>query len=162
MTNNQHGICLKPNQGDAYWLLGDSYTIKATSEDTLGAYALLEIILQPQGGAPLHIHEHENESFYILEGEIEFQIENEVMIGTPGSFIHLPKGKLHSFANKTTTPAKTLAWITPGGLEKFIAEAGTKVDNNLPSPPTLTPSDIENLLGVAPNYGVKFLVPSSQ
>nr|WP_246863179.1 cupin domain-containing protein [Dolichospermum sp. UHCC 0315A] len=71
--------------------------MKVQSAATLGAYGLLEVVFQPQGGAPPHYHEQENESFYILEGEIEFQVAEKTYIASAGSFVHIPKGKIHSF-----------------------------------------------------------------
>lgn len=154
MTNNQREIYVQPGQGESYGVLGDVYTVKVKSEDTGGAYGFLEVILQPQGGAPAHTHSKENESFYILEGELEFQIEEQTIVGTPGSFIHIPIGKLHSFTNKTETPVKVLILLTPGGLEEFFAEFGTKVESPL-SRPAKNPADLQRLPGIAAKFGTE-------
>jgi quercetin dioxygenase-like cupin family protein len=156
MTTN-----VEPGQGESYWVLGDLYTIKAKSEDTLGAYGLVEVIFQPQGGAPPHIHEDANESFYILSGEIEFQIEEETILGTAGSFVHIPKGSKHTFSNKSATQAKALVWVTPGGLEKFFAAVGTKVEDASSAPPAVTPADVERLVSVALDFDVKLVTPTA-
>ena len=155
MTTNESEIYVKPDQGESYSVLGDLYTIKVQSAATLGAYGLLEVVFQPQGGAPPHYHEQENESFYILEGEIEFQVAEKTYIASAGSFVHIPKGKIHSFINKCQTPVKALVWVTPGGLEKFFAEVGTKVED--PLFPPLNPADMERLPRIAANYGLQLI-----
>jgi mannose-6-phosphate isomerase-like protein (cupin superfamily) len=162
MTTNQGEILVKPGEGDSYWVLGDLYTIKARSEDTSGGYGLIEIVFSPQGGAPMHVHHQEDEAFYVLEGEIEFQIEEQIINATPGTFVHVPKGRPHSFANKGVNPAKALAWVAPGGLEKMFMEIGTQTTDTLASPPTVSPTDAEKLFAVVPKYGLELLPPKPE
>lgn len=63
MTVNLQGVLQQPGQGSSYWVLGDLYTFKAVGEDTSQAYALVEIIVQPQSSIPPHIHNHKDEAF---------------------------------------------------------------------------------------------------
>ncbi|MCC5605232.1 cupin domain-containing protein [Nostoc sp. CHAB 5834] len=51
---------------------------------------LIEITAQPQNGTPPHIHSYENEAFYIQEGELEFQLDDEIILAIPGTFLHSP------------------------------------------------------------------------
>ncbi|BAY29576.1 cupin 2 domain-containing protein [Nostoc carneum NIES-2107] len=161
MTINLQGVLQQPGQGSAYWVLGDLYTFKAVGEDTGKAYALVEIIVQPQNGTPPHIHTHEDEAFYIQEGELEFQLNEQTLIATPGTFLHSPKGQLHRFTNIGTQPAKLLCWVTPAGLEKFFMEIGVPAIEMSQSP-TVTPADIEKVMLFAPKYGLEIIPPQAK
>jgi quercetin dioxygenase-like cupin family protein len=161
MTVNIQGVVQQPGKGSSYWVLGDLYTFKAVGEDTGQTYALVEIIVQPQGGTPPHIHSHENESFYIQEGELEFQLGEQIFVATPGTFLHSPKGQLHRFTNTTTQPVKLLCWVTPAGAEKFFMEIGVPAVDITHSP-TVSPADIEKVMATAPKYGLQIIPPPSQ
>lgn len=161
MTANLQGILQQPGKGDSYWVLGDLYTFKAIGEETDQTYALMEIIVQPKGGAPPHIHSQENESFYIQEGELEFQIGEEIVVATSGTFLHSPKGQMHSFINKTDQPVKLLCWVTPAGAEKFFMEIGVPAVDITQSP-NVSPADVEKVIATAPKYGLQIIPPNSQ
>ncbi|MFQ4141158.1 cupin domain-containing protein [Chlorogloeopsis sp. ULAP02] len=162
MTINQHDIVMQPGEGSSSWVLGDLYTFKALGENTAQAYGLIEIVMQPHSTVPPHIHTRENESFYIQEGEIEFQLGEQTIVATPGTFVHSSKGQLHSFRNIAVKPAKLLCWVTPAGLEKFFIEVGTAVMALNATPPAVTNADIEKLLATAPKYGLEILPPPAQ
>ncbi|MEB3180144.1 MAG: quercetin 2,3-dioxygenase [Nostocaceae cyanobacterium] len=159
MKINQNALFMQPGEGSSSWVLGDLYTFKAPSEETGNAYALIEVTMQINSAVPPHIHTQENESFYIQEGEMEFQLGEETIIATPGSFVHSPKGQPHSFRNIGETPAKFLCLLTPGGLDKFFREVGKSVSEEKTNPPEVTPTDIEKLMANAPKYGLEILPP---
>ncbi|MEH2418236.1 cupin domain-containing protein [Nostoc sp.] len=77
---------------------------------------MFEVVLAPQLGPPPHIHSRKDEAFYIQEGSIEFYLDEQTVVATSGTFLHSPKGQLHSFKNIGSVPAKMLIWATPGGL----------------------------------------------
>lgn len=62
----------QPNEGQTVAIVGDVYRFMATGDDTDGRYAMFEAVVRPGGGPPPHIHSREEESFYVLEGEITF------------------------------------------------------------------------------------------
>lgn len=154
-------LLVPPGKGSAYWVAGDLYTFKAVSEDTGGAYTFIELLIQPNGGAPPHIHSQEDEAFYIQEGEIEFQLDEQIIVATAGTFLHSPKGQMHRFTNMGTTPAKVLCWNTPAGLEKFFAEVGKPVQDRDSEPPLVSAADIEKIVVTAPKYGLEIIPPPS-
>src|SRR4028118_1641541 len=87
----------QPGEGKAFWFIGMLATIKATAEQTGGQYTLVEI-LAPEGFAsPLHVHHFEDESFYILEGEMTFYVGEQTIKAQPGSFLFGPKEVPHAF-----------------------------------------------------------------
>ncbi|MBD3884465.1 cupin domain-containing protein [Phormidium tenue FACHB-886] len=159
MITQLDGIILQSGQGDAYWVLGDLYTFKATSEETDGKYALLEVVIYSKDGTPLHIHSREAESFYLQEGTVEFQLDDRTLVVTAGTFVHSPIGQRHQFTNIGSVPARMLCWATPAGIEKFFAEIGTKVEDPAAAPPPVTPTDIEKVMTIAPKYGITILPP---
>ncbi len=146
-----------PREGNEYWLAGDLYTFKATAQDTGGSYSLVEILVSPGKGPPLHTHTREDEAFYILMGEVEFTAGDRTVRATQGTFLHAPRNIPHRFTNPTTSVAKMQAWVFPAGFEQFFIEGGEPVTD--PSGPPPEP-DIDKLLGLAPKYGLTFHLPS--
>jgi quercetin dioxygenase-like cupin family protein len=150
---------LKAGEGNAYWVVGDLYTILASGEETCGAYALIHVEVPPGGGPPPHVHRREDEAFYVLEGELAFQADGRDIAVTSGTWVTLAKGSLHTFRNAGTATAKMLIVVTPAGLERFFAEVGHKATDRAVPPPA-TPADIELLLAVAPRYGLEIRPPA--
>ena len=84
-------------EGRAYWGMGILWTMLATAEDTNGAYSCIEELI-PQGPAAApHIHEAADETFYIMEGEATFFVEDQPIKSTAGSFVSIPRGTKHAF-----------------------------------------------------------------
>src|SRR5262249_10546078 len=115
-------IHVGPGKGDAFSAAGDVYRVLASGQQTGGVYALSEIRVSPNNGPPPHIHSHEDECFFVLEGELDFQVGDEKITAKPGTFIQGPRGIAHSFRNNTPRPARILGFVTPAGLENFFKE----------------------------------------
>ena len=154
--STSHELFMKPSQGTSFSIPGSILTFKAVSEDTNGQYTLIEEQVDPDSGPPPHIHHQQDSASYILEGELEFQLGDQTVIATPGTFLYSPKGHLHTFRNNTTQRAKMLTWCMPAGIEQFFAEVGVEVDS--PDAPSISasPQAIEQLLAAAPKYGIEF------
>lgn len=90
--------------------------------DTDGGYAITEGTTPPMGGPPLHRHSREDESFYVLEGEFDFETDGRLYHTGPGASIFLPRGTVHQFQNVGSTPGRMLSVVQPAGLEKFFDE----------------------------------------
>ncbi len=152
-------IQLGKGEGPAFSAAGDVYRILATGEQTGGVYVLCEARVLPGGGPPPHIHHRDDESFFVLEGEITFMLGDKRVVAKPGAFIQGPRGIPHAFKNESNAPARMLIHVTPPGFNKFIAEIGQAV-TSFDSPPTaVTPEVIQKLLAVAPKYGIEILPP---
>ncbi len=158
MTSYGNVTIRGPRAGDEYWLVGDLYTFKATGEDTGGSYSLVEILVSPGKGPPLHTHSREDEAFYILMGEAEFTVGDRTVSAPAGTFLHAPRHIPHRFTNLTTSVAKMQVWIFPAGFEQYFIEAGDPVTD--PSGPPPEP-DVDKLLSLAPKYGLTFHLSSS-
>ena len=159
MTTNNTPTIRKPNEGRIIAVVGDVYRFMATSEDTNGKYAMWEAIVPPGGGPPPHVHSREEESFYILEGEITFQIGEERVVATAGTFANMPVGTPHSFKNESNQPAKMIISIALAGLEDMFFEFGVPLAEGSTSAMPPTVDEIEKLLTIAPNYGIEIRVP---
>lgn len=157
MTSNPALISLKPGEGQALSAVGDVYRILAPGEQTGGAYALLEARVLPGGGPPPHLHRREEESFFVLEGELTFFVEGRPVRTTAGSFVQMPRGTTHCFKNESAAPARMLILVTPSGFEKFMAEFATPVPSFDSPPLPVTPAEIEKLLAVAPKFGIEMI-----
>lgn len=86
------------------------------------------------GGPPPHIHTREAESFYVLQGEFEFLAEDHWIKAAPGSFVHVPKGSLHTLKNAGDFVGRLLTLVVPAGLDRFFEEAGEPGTDISPRP----------------------------
>lgn len=145
----------QPNDGRTIGIVGDIYRFLATGEETEGRYAMFEAIVLPGGGPPPHRHLREDETFYVLEGEITFQVGEETLVAGPGTFVNMPIGNPHSFKNETEQTAKMLISYAPAGLENYFFEVGQPFDGEVPPKPS--EEEITKLVAAAPKYGIEFL-----
>jgi len=140
------------------WHMGCLFRWHATAEDTGGAYALAEIELRPGTEPPPHTHTHEEESFYILEGQIDFTIDGKLSQARAGELVILPRGLSHAFQVRSER-ARALLCITPGGLEQaFLATSEPAPRAELPPIPEGPPPAalIERVLSTHAARGVRF------
>ena len=96
-------------------------SILLRTEATNDALSLVEVTV-PAGwdGPPLHHHEFD-EAFYVLEGELTFQLGDERVVKGAGELVFAPGGATHTFANRSDAPARYLLICTPGGFERYFA-----------------------------------------
>ncbi len=146
-------------QGRTVGVVGDVYRFLATGEETNGKYALWEAVVPPQGGPPLHVHSREEEGFYILEGEITFQIGQQRIVAKAGMFANMPVDTPHSFRNESGQPAKMLIMIAPAGLEQMFFEIAAPLAEGATTALPPTQAEIEKLLAIAPKYGLEIRLP---
>jgi quercetin dioxygenase-like cupin family protein len=107
-------IALDPGDGES---LGTT-TIKAARPEL----SLLEFELKPGGGVDPHFHKGHSDSFFVLEGEVEFHVGDEVVNGTVGSYVLAPPNVVHFFRNVGDRPARILNMHTPGGFAEYRRE----------------------------------------
>jgi quercetin dioxygenase-like cupin family protein len=104
---------------------GGPLTFKARGEQTNGALTLLENLIAPGDGPPLHTHAHEDESWYVLEGALRFRLGEEIAAAPAGSFVFVPRGTPHCFQNIGEEPARIIVMFTPSGMERFFDRFAT-------------------------------------
>ena len=135
-----------------YNVLSETIFCKLSGEDTNGAYAVLESITPPDGGPPLHVHTREDECFYILEGEYEFQVGEQTLRASAGSFLFGPRGTPHRFRNVGSAVARHLVIAQPAGIENFFSEISDLTAEAEGGPPDLT-----RVHELAARYGIELL-----
>ncbi|MCJ0868269.1 cupin domain-containing protein [Streptomyces sp. AP-93] len=151
-------VHVPPGEGPSRWAFGDKYTIKSGEHNTGKHFFMMEALVPPGGGPPPHIHHHEEEAFYVLEGKVDMFDGTEQLKLKSGSFIHVPRGSVHSFKNVSDEPSKLLIMFMPGGKDGFFLGAGISADDNAPMPPAgQYELDVERALRVAAEYGDEYL-----
>jgi quercetin dioxygenase-like cupin family protein len=148
-----------PGEGRTIAVVGDVYRFLATAEDTDGQYATWEAIVLPGGGPPPHVHSREEESFYVLEGEVAIYVGEQRHLTRAGMFVNVPVGTPHAFKNESDQPARMLLTVVPAGLEQMFFEVGRPLPNGAESAPPPTTEEIEKLQEIAPWYGVELRIP---
>jgi quercetin dioxygenase-like cupin family protein len=141
-------------------LVGDTYTILVTGEDTAGKYTLIDMHVPPGGGPPPHRHDFE-ETFILLEGEMEATFRGKKSFVRAGDTLHIPANSPHQFHNTSTEPVRMLCICSPAGQEKFFIEVGVPVATRTTPPPKLDekeqPAFIEKVKALAPKYRTELL-----
>jgi len=160
MSKPERVMIKEPTVGRTIGIVGDIYRFLAVSEETGGRYSMFEATVLPGGGPPPHVHRREDETFFVLEGEITFQVGDERRVAKPGTFVHMPIGNLHAFKNETDEPAKMLISFAPAGLEEMFFEVGRELAHGeLPDEPS--PQEIERMLEAASRYGIEYNLPTN-
>jgi quercetin dioxygenase-like cupin family protein len=150
---------LKEGEGNARWWGGGLATIKATGRETGGRYTLVEV-LEPEGEeAPLHVHHNEDEGFWVLEGELTFEVGEEKIKASPWSFVFGPRDIPHRY-RVDSGPARLLFVLSPAGFEEFIYATSEPAEELILPPPPEGPPDpaeMEQLGTLARRYGCELL-----
>ncbi len=147
---------LRANEGQAVWYTTLRMTLKATSESTGGALSLVEALAAPGSAPPWHVHHHDDEMFYILDGSFLFKCGDERFEGGPSSFVFLPRRIPHSFKVVSETPARFLVLGTPAGIDQYFVDAGTPALEEGLRP---QPIDVQQMAAIATQYGMEILGP---
>ena len=128
----------------------DPTAITLTGKETGGAFFLINAYSSvPNVGPPLHVHTREDEAWYILEGEYEFRIGDNLVSASPGMTIFGPRNIPHTFHTTGSGHWHVLIMVTPAELEDFFITMGQRIRQN-----ELTPEGLKKL---ARQYGISFL-----
>ena len=146
---------LDREEGQSAWFLGTLMTLKASGEQTRGAFGLIEQVLPPGFAPPRHVHHNEDEAFYLLEGEASFTCGDQTVKARPGTYIFFPRGVPHWFRIEGTEPARLLQLNMPAGVEHFFMEVGEPAAELVL--PSAEPPDIERLAAIASKYDLEIL-----
>ena len=161
MNNHQQPITIGAKEGRSVSVGGSTYRILVAGKDTAGAFATIDMLIPPGGGPGPHAHADFEESFYVIDGEVEVKSEFGSYEATKGSFITIPKGGVvHGFKNKTGQTAHLLCTVVPAGLEQLFEAIGQPVAAGqfLP-PPVLDSATIKHLQTIAQKHGQQIFPP---
>jgi quercetin dioxygenase-like cupin family protein len=143
-------------------IVGDTYTILLSGKDTAGCYCLIDMHIPHGGGPPPHRHDFE-ETFSLLDGELEFTFRGAKKTVHAGETIHIPANAPHMFRNASGQPARLLCTCSPAGQEEFFMEVGVRVATRTTPPPKLDEAaEMEfkkKAAALAPKYRTELLPP---
>jgi quercetin dioxygenase-like cupin family protein len=152
---------LEPGTGERLWIAGDTMWFKATAADTGGAFTLIEVLAAPGGGPPPHVHDNEEETFYVLDGVFDILIGDRFVRAERGAFALVPRGTVHRFRCSGDRPGRLLILFTPGGIEGFFRQAGRAAATDGPAPP-IDAAEIARTEAAALLYGLRVVDWSEQ
>ena len=136
-----------PAAGPMLNILGTRNEVKLDGRDCNGLASAFEVTAGPGDGIPLHSHTHEDELFYVLEGEVQFTEEGETSIGQTGTFAFLPRGRKHAWFVVGDVPARLLIMTIPGTFNAFFAELAHPVGTMRPMP---------EVIDICRRHGIEF------
>jgi quercetin dioxygenase-like cupin family protein len=143
------------------WYSGQLMTFLATAEDTQGKFALIEAVARRGNDPPPHIHRREEETFYVLEGEMTFSVGGQTIKATPGTMVCLPRDVVHSFVIDSEQ-VRMLILLTPAGFEGWFKEFSVPAPAmTLPPPVEVSNRDIQRMLESSARYGIEIVSPKS-
>ena len=100
--------------------LGGQAAFMLRGDQSGGKLTAFETVVAPGEGPPLHTHAYEDETLYVIEGEVRFKLGDELQSGDVGAFAYVPRGAPHTFQNVGDHPARILIHFTPSGMERFF------------------------------------------
>ena len=147
MTNATQRLVLGPAEGDHVQIGALGVRFMIDTDESGGGFSLVEHPIAPKSlAAPMHVHEHEDEYSYVLEGEVGIQVGDDVIVGKPGDLVFKPRGVWHAFWNAGDSPARLLEIISPGGFQRYFAELEPLMQGQ---------PDIEGIVALQQRYGMR-------
>ncbi len=136
-------------------LVGDTYTITVTGNDTNGRFCVFDMLIAPGGGPAPHRHDFE-ETFIVLEGEVETTFRGTKQTIRAGETVNIPANAPHMFHNVSSSPARLICICAPSMQEDFFKEVGVPVATRTTPPPPMNEQQqkqsIEKMKALAPKY----------
>jgi quercetin dioxygenase-like cupin family protein len=146
----------EPGAGRTLNVLGVTHICKAAGAETAGSFSLWENVVPPGTGAPPHVHAHEDEAFYVLNGEIQVELEGEPAprrVGA-GGFFYGARHQRHAYRNVSDQTARVLVLCAPSrGLDQMFVELAAATAGGMP--------EIGKLAAITAKYGVTIEPPSA-
>jgi quercetin dioxygenase-like cupin family protein len=142
-----------------YWIGGQRQAVITGATETGKRYALSHSTIAVGGGAAEHHHSREAEAFYVIAGSIRFSLEGRTVILGKGDFLHAEPGLKYSFEVLPSETCEVLILYAPGGLERFIAEAGIADPADEAKSRQAAVRSVEEaqqVFAAAPAYGVNY------
>jgi quercetin dioxygenase-like cupin family protein len=144
--------------GEARWWFSNLAVIKATAADTGGQMTIIEITEPPGVAGPLHVHHREDESFWILEGDVEIEVGGETIHAQAGDFVFGPRDIPHRYT-VGGAGCRMLFILTPGGFEDLVIEMSRPAAQRTVPPPSTEALDWARVAAIAKAHGNELLQP---
>ena len=124
--------------------------------DTSGAYCLLDVSLAPGIGVPRHTHTREDETYYVLSGELKVEVGDQSFLLRPGDTLFAPRNIPHQLKNTGETENRYLLVFSPAGFENFIDATAVTAPEGASAPTEPPRVAIQNVMELAASYGIQF------
>jgi quercetin dioxygenase-like cupin family protein len=151
-------VISSPDNQAAIWFLGALAQVRLSGEQTGGAFSLVENLVRRGNGSPVHVHDREDETFFVLDGELRVLAGEEEHTAGPGTVAVLPRRLRHAYVVISAT-ARFLTLHTPAGFEQFAAEVGQPAQALALPPEPAGPPDFAALAAAAARHHITILAP---
>ncbi len=149
-------VAVPAGEGEARWWFGCLAVIKATAADTGGQMTIVEITEAPGAEAPLHVHHREDEAFWILEGDVTFEVGDTTIKAHAGDYVFGPRDIPHRYT-VGDAGCRMLFIMTPGGFEALVIEMSAPAGSRTLPPPSEEEPDWERTAAIAEAHGNELL-----
>lgn len=140
------------------WFMNAYLNILLPQLESAAGVSLIEHHMLGGFFVPPHIHHNEDETFYILEGNVRFLLEAEIFELGPGGSLHVPGGKTHAF--KILSPKARFLTVTNGTFEQMVRAASVPAERpEIPPQMPFTSDDQQNLAALCNQNGIEFVGP---
>jgi quercetin dioxygenase-like cupin family protein len=151
---------VRKGEGEARWWFEALAEIKATAQDTGGQMTIVEVTEPAGAEAPLHVHYRDDEGFWILEGDVTFEVGDETIEASAGDFVFGPRNIPHRFT-VGDKGCRMLFILVPGGIEDVI-RATSEPASSRTLPPAAdeepTAEEIEGMKAIVKEHGYELLI----
>lgn len=158
MTMIQRPYVRRRSLDNSFQVMGHVFSFLADDQDTAGRFTLIEVTPFPGTEPPPHTRLQDDEGFYVLEGEMEHQIDGETTVARPGDFVLAPQGALRAFRFRTPS-ARLLLLLSPGGAEEGLREIGRPAPSLIPEFPQDGLPSPQRMMEAFAAHGVIFAMP---
>jgi mannose-6-phosphate isomerase-like protein (cupin superfamily) len=145
----------QPKSNRSYFDVGIG-SVCLAGADTGGAYCLLEVALAPGMSVPRHTHTREDEAYFVLVGELEVVVGDEIFVLRPGDTLMAPRDVPHQLRNSGNVENHYLLVFSPSGFEGFLAATVVPAPADAVAPTKPPAVAIRNVHELAAEYGIKF------
>lgn len=139
------------------WFLGALDRVLVGGAETAGRLAVLEHRAERGHGSPLHRHDLDDETFFVLEGELRVEVDGRALTAGAGTAAFLPRKVPHAFV-VTSPQVRYLTVNEPAGFDDFVLEVGTPATSDVPPSDEHPPTPAE-LAEIARRHNIEILGP---
>jgi quercetin dioxygenase-like cupin family protein len=155
LTQQPLKITHRPQPNRRYFDVGIGL-ISLAGADTGEAYCLIDVSLAPGIGVPRHTHTREDETYYVLSGELKLEVGDQGFLLRPGDTLLAPRNIPHQIKNTGAAENRFLLIFSPAGFENFIDATAIPAPEGAPAPTEPPKVAIQNVMELAASYGIEF------
>ncbi len=147
----KQAMTVRRGEGDKLHVLGTEVRFLCQADKTDRAWSLMEAVLPLEAGPPPHEHPWD-EAYYVVEGQVQFEIGGKHQLVKAGDFIYAPGGTIHAFKGASAQPARLLVFDAPAHAEGFFREVDREVKE--------MPRDLQKVPAIGLRHQLRFLPPA--